>query len=199
MPALSNGHSVLFSPAVAGNGPHLQVPVSEGIHPGTQPLTPALVHGVQNVDNLITFHWQGAAVQLAGDVQVEADVKGVPRGDEPFLYLWQQLAVPCREGRGEAGSHTLLLLYSLWERPQHKLLRFLSERIVLPECCLQQFQQNHEPAPQRWGHCLRDSPCCCCRLCGNILIIMLLLGNSILSIPHMTCGTENSAKTQTQL
>lgn len=64
-----------LSPTVAGNGPHLQVPVSVGIHPGTQPLTPALVHGVENVDNLITFHGQGAAVQLAGYVEVQADVK----------------------------------------------------------------------------------------------------------------------------
>lgn len=65
----------LCSPAVAGDGPHFQVPVSERVNSGTQPLTLPLVHGVKNMHNLITLHRQGAAVQLARDVQIQADVK----------------------------------------------------------------------------------------------------------------------------
>ena len=54
--APSRGHSALHSPAVAGNGPHFHVPVGERIDSGTQPLTPPLVHGVKNMNNLIAFH-----------------------------------------------------------------------------------------------------------------------------------------------
>lgn len=103
--ALSPGHSALHSPAVAGNGPRFQVPVGERVDSGTEPLTLPLVHGVKNVNNLITFHWEGAAVQLAGDVQIQADMEWVPRCDQPFFQFWQQLAITCSsKGRGEARS-----------------------------------------------------------------------------------------------
>jgi len=104
---LSRGHSALPSPVVAGNGPCFQVSVRERIDSGAQPLTLPLVHGVKNMNNLIALHWQGAAVQLAGDVQVQADVKGVPRCDQPFLQFRQQRPVTCgSKGRGEAPSAT---------------------------------------------------------------------------------------------
>lgn len=134
--ALSRGHSAVHPPAVAGNGPHFQIPVRERINSGTQPLTPPLVHGVQNMNNLIAFHWQGTAVQLAGDVQIQADMKWVPWCDKPFLQFWQQFSVTCsNEGRGEAWSaagQTSVLLHS-WassgRSTQHKLLRLLLERV----------------------------------------------------------------------
>lgn len=104
-PAFSRGCSAPHSPAVAGNGPHFQVPVGERINSGTQPLAPPLVHGVQNMNDLIALHRQGAAVLLAGDVQVQADIKRVPRCDQPFLQFRQQFSVTCsKEGRGEVSS-----------------------------------------------------------------------------------------------
>lgn len=110
--ALSRGPAASHSPAVAGNGPHFQVPVRERVDSGTQPLAHPLVHGVKNMNNLVTFHWQGTAVQLAGDVQIKADVKWVPWGDEPFFQLRQQSPVTCSsEGRGEA--------WWLLVKPQH--------------------------------------------------------------------------------
>lgn len=141
--ALSCGHSALRSPAVAGNGPHFQVPVGERINSGTQPLAPPLVHGVENMNNLITFHWQGTAVQLAGDVQVQADMKRVPWRDQPFFQFRQQFAVTCSsEGRGEAWSLPVKAQYSCI--PGHPLGKAHSTNFwgpsergfILPECSL---------------------------------------------------------------
>lgn len=133
--ALSPGHSALHSPAVAGNGPCFQVPVGERVNSGTEPLTFPLVHGVKNVNNLITFHWEGAAVQLAGDVQIQADMERVPRCDQPFFQLWQQFAITCSsEGRGEARS--------LLVRPQHA-----ASLSILWEKCTTQTSE----APARGG------------------------------------------------
>jgi len=105
--ALSHGHSALHSPAVAGDGPCFQIPVCERINSGAQPLILSLVHGVKNMNNLVTFHWQGTAVQLAGDVQIQADMKRVPGCDKPFFQFWQQLSVTCsNEERSKARSAT---------------------------------------------------------------------------------------------
>lgn len=54
--ALGRGPSASRSPAVAGNGPRFQVLVCERVDSGTQPLAHPLVHGVKNMDNLVTFH-----------------------------------------------------------------------------------------------------------------------------------------------
>lgn len=66
---------VLASPAVAGNGAHVQVVICERVDACTQPLVPFLVHGVTDVHNIVTLQGHGAGVQLAGDVQVQPDVE----------------------------------------------------------------------------------------------------------------------------
>lgn len=64
-------------PGITWYSAPLQVLVGERVYTGTQPLAPALVHGVQHVENLIAPYVQRAAVQLTGDVQIETDVEGV--------------------------------------------------------------------------------------------------------------------------
>lgn len=86
---------VLASPAVAGDGAHVQVVVREGVDPRTQPLVPVLVHGVQDVHDVVALQGHGAGVQLAGDVEVQPDVEGVAGRDKPLVYVLQQLPVPC--------------------------------------------------------------------------------------------------------
>lgn len=51
-------HFPVSSPGVARYGAFLRVLVGERVHSGAQPLTFALVHGVQNMDNLVTSYVQ---------------------------------------------------------------------------------------------------------------------------------------------
>lgn len=71
-------HGAPASPAVAGYSAHVQVVVSERVDSRAQPLVPVLVHGVSDMHDVITLQRHGAGVQVAGDVQVQADVEGVP-------------------------------------------------------------------------------------------------------------------------
>lgn len=65
-------------PWIAGYGATLgQVGAGEGVDASAQPVATALVPRVQHVHHLVTVHRQGAAVRLAGDVEVDADVEGV--------------------------------------------------------------------------------------------------------------------------
>lgn len=47
---------VVRSPGVAGDGASIQVLVGERVDTGTQPLAPALVHGVEHVQHLVAAH-----------------------------------------------------------------------------------------------------------------------------------------------
>lgn len=71
---------LLSVPWVAGHGATVcQVGASVGVHTSTQPLTAALVPGVQHMQHLITAYGQRAVVQLAGNVEVDPYVEGVAR------------------------------------------------------------------------------------------------------------------------
>lgn len=65
-------------PWIAGYGATvLLVRAGDGVDTSAQPVAAALVPCVQHMHHLITGHWQGAVVRLAGDVQVDSDVEGV--------------------------------------------------------------------------------------------------------------------------
>lgn len=67
-------------PWVAGYSATLAlVEAGVGVDTGAQPLTVALVPGVQDVHHLVTAHAQRAAVWLARDVEVDPYVEGVAR------------------------------------------------------------------------------------------------------------------------
>lgn len=76
-----------YSPAVIGDCPRFLVFVGDGMDSGTKPLTLPLVHGVKDVQDLITSHGEGAAVQVAGDAEVQPDVEGVTGGDQTFFHF----------------------------------------------------------------------------------------------------------------
>lgn len=65
-------------PWVAGYGAAVrQVRAGVGVDSGAQPLAATLVPSVQHMHHLITAQAQRAAVQVAGDIEVDPYVEGV--------------------------------------------------------------------------------------------------------------------------
>lgn len=81
------------SPAVIGDRSRLLIFVGDRMDSGTKPLTFPLVHGVKDVQDFVTFHREGAAVQVAGDAEVQPDVEGVSGSDQTFFHFRKQLPI----------------------------------------------------------------------------------------------------------
>ncbi len=93
------------SPGVAWYGASLRVLVGERVNMGAQPLAFALVHGVQNMEHLVTSYVQWAIVQLAGDVQIETDVERVSGYHCAIFNVLQQPPVAWKqENRVKTGT-----------------------------------------------------------------------------------------------
>lgn len=137
------------SPAVAGDGAHVQVVVCEGVNPRAQPLVPVLVHGVADVHHVIALQGHGAGVQLAGDVQVQPDVEGIPRRDQAFLHVLQQLPVSCgrRAGQGCTSCPSAKGLLSL-RGPQEQTPSLCHPQITHPhDTLLLELVARKKPVP----------------------------------------------------
>ena len=90
-------------PWVAGHGAAVcQVVAGVGVDTGAQPLAAALVPGVQHVHHFIAAHAQGAAVRLAGDIEVDPYVEGVARSQSAV----RQAPLKSSEGWSRTHTHT---------------------------------------------------------------------------------------------
>lgn len=97
------------SPGVTRDGAFFQVVVCERVDTGTQPFAFFLIHGVQNMEDLITSDVQRAAIRLAGDIQIETYVEGVSRYHCAIFNILQQPSVALKQESRRSKQSNLIL------------------------------------------------------------------------------------------